>query len=89
MIWWLFFDIPISILNDFDISCIVKNVANKNSKLLKDFKEKHPDCSQSVSRFSDRYNKLIIEVFGGLGNDIRDNENKIIKNISKVITIDK
>ena len=68
---------------------VVKNVANKNSKLLKDFKEKHPDCSQSVSRFSDRYNKLIIEVFGGLGNDIRDNENKIIKNISKVITIDK
>jgi len=68
---------------------VIKKVASKNSKILKDFKEKYPDCSQSISKFADRYNKLIIEAFGGLGNDIRENENKIIKNISKVITIHK
>jgi len=68
---------------------VIKKVASKNSKILKDFKEKHPDCTQSVSRFADRYNKLIIEAFGGIGNDFRDNENKIIRNISKAVTIDK
>ena len=68
---------------------VVKKVANKNTKLLKDFKDKHPDCVKSISSFSDRYNKLTIEAYGGIGNDFRDNENKIIKNISKVITIEK
>ena len=68
---------------------VVKKVANKNTKLLKDFKDKHPDCGKSISSFSDRYNKLTIEAYGGICNDFRDNENKIIKNISKVITIEK
>jgi len=68
---------------------VIKKVASKNSKILKDFKEKHPDCGQSISKYSDRYNKLIIEAFGGLGNDVRDNENKIIRNISKAVTIGK
>ena len=68
---------------------VVKKVAAKNTKILKDFKDKHPDCVKSMSSFSDRYNKLTIEAYGGIGNDFRENENKIIKNISKAIPIEK
>ena len=31
------------------------------SKLLKEFKAKYPGCEKSDSRFSDKYDKLIIE----------------------------
>ena len=61
----------------------IKRIANKNSRLLPIFKEKYPDCIKSVSPYSDQYNKLIIEAMGGSGNEDFDNENKIIKKISK------
>ena len=64
---------------------VVKKVAHKNIMLLQKFKEAHPDCIKSASKFSDQYNKLIIE---SMDTD-KENENKIIKNISKIVTIDK
>ena len=67
----------------------IKKIANKNSRLLPIFKEKHPDCIKSISPFSDQYNKLIIEAMGGSGNEDHDNENKIIRKIAKEVTIDK
>ena len=39
----------------------IKKVASKNIMLLQKFKELHPDCGKSASRFSDQYNKIIIE----------------------------
>jgi predicted Rossmann fold nucleotide-binding protein DprA/Smf involved in DNA uptake len=67
----------------------IKKIANKNSKLLPIFKEKYPDCGKSTSKYSDQYNKLIVEAMGGSGNEDIDNENKIIKKIAKEVTIDK
>ena len=67
----------------------IKQVAHKNSKLLKDFTSKHPGCEKSDSRFSDEYNKLVVEAFGGKGNNDLEKEDKIIKNIAKEVTIDK
>jgi len=67
----------------------IKKIANKNSRLLPQFKEKYPDCNKSDSTKSDQYNKLIIEAMGGSGNEDVDNENKIIKKIAKEFTIDK
>jgi hypothetical protein len=67
----------------------IKRIANKNSRLLPVFKQKHPDCGKSESAFSDQYNKLIIEAMGGSGNEDFDNENKIIKKIAKEVTINK
>ena len=67
----------------------IKKIANKNSRLLPQFKEKYPDCNKSESTKSDQYNKLIIEAMGGSGNEDVDNENKIIKKIAKEFTIDK
>jgi hypothetical protein len=67
----------------------IKKIANKNSRLIPQFKEKYPDCNKSESKKSDQYNKLIIEAMGGSGNEDFDNENKIIKKIAKEVIIDK
>ena len=66
----------------------IKHVAHKNSKMLKEFKTKHPDCEKSESKFSDQYNKLVIEALGGKGDNDLEKEDKIIKNIAKEVTID-
>jgi len=68
---------------------VIKKIANKNSRLLPEFKEKHPDCIKSSSPYSDQYNKLIIEAMGGSGDNDLEKENKIIKNIAKNVIIDK
>jgi hypothetical protein len=68
---------------------VIKHIAHKNSKLLNDFKNKHPDCGKSDSKYSDQYNKLVIEAMGGKGDNDLEKEDKIIKNIAKEVTIDK
>ena len=67
----------------------IKKVASKNIMLLQKFKDAHPDCSKSASKFSDQYNKIIIESMGGSGDNDIEKEDRIIKNISIVTTIDK
>jgi hypothetical protein len=66
----------------------IKYVARKNARLLQEFKEKHPDCIKSESKYSDTYNKLMIEAMGGKGSDDTEQEGKIIKRLAKEITID-
>jgi hypothetical protein len=68
---------------------IIKKVAYKNEKLLPQFKEKYPGYNNSESKYSDQYSKIVIEAMGGAGNNDKEKEDKIIKNISKVITLDK
>jgi len=68
---------------------VIKEVAYKNSKMLKEYKTKHPDCDKGDSKFSDQYNKLIIEAMGGKGDNDLEKEDKIIKNIAKEVTIEK
>ena len=67
----------------------IKRVACKNQRLLPKFKEEHPDCGNYHSKFSDQYNKIVVESMGGSGNNDIEKEDKIIKNISKNVTIDK
>ena len=64
----------------------IKHIANKNAKLLSEFKAKYPDCIYSDSKKSDQYNKIILEAFGGYSENL-ENENKIIKKIAKEVTI--
>ena len=68
---------------------VIKHVTHKNSKLLKEFKIKYPGCEKSESKFSDKYDKLIIEAMGGKGDNDIEKEDKIIRNIAKTVTIDK
>jgi hypothetical protein len=67
----------------------IKQIAHKNSKLLNEFKQKHPNCEKSDSKFSDQYNKLVIEALGGRGDNDIEKEDKIIRNIAKKVTIEK
>jgi len=67
----------------------IKRVASKNQRLIPKFKEIHPDCIKAASKFSDQYNKMIIESMGGSGDNDIEKEDKIIKNISKNVIIDK
>jgi hypothetical protein len=68
---------------------IIKHATHKNSKLLKEYKAKYPGCEKSESKYSYAYDKLIVETFGGKGDDEIGKENKIIRNITKHVTIDK
>jgi hypothetical protein len=67
----------------------IKRVAFKNEKLLPKYKEEHPGCNYSDSKYSDQYSKLVIEAMGGSGNNVTEKEDKIIKKIAKEVIIDK
>ena len=71
------------------IKKVIKKVACKNQRLLPKFKELHPGCNYSESKFSDQYSKLVIEAMGGSGNNDAEKEEKIIRKIAKEVTINK
>ena len=68
---------------------VIKKVADKNARMILKYKEVHPDCGTYHSKFSDQYNKIIVEAMGGSGDNDLEKEEKIIKNISKQIGIEK
>jgi hypothetical protein len=68
---------------------VVRKVTCKNQNLIPKFKEMHPDCGKYHSKFSDQYNKIVVESMGGPGDNEYEKEEKIIKNISKQVFIDK
>jgi len=65
----------------------VNKIAHKNIKLISQFSEKYPDCKKCDSHLSDKYNKMIIEAMGGPGDNNKEKEDKIIRNITKATTI--
>jgi len=72
--------------DDKKLKKFIKTIAFKNQKLFPQFKEKYPDYNDYDSKHSDQYSKIVIE---SLNDSNAENEEKIIKNISKVTTIDK
>ena len=64
---------------------LVKYIANKNIKLLPQFRAKYPDYNNSSLKISDTYDNIVIEA---MVSD-KDKDAKIIKNISNVTTIKK
>ena len=67
---------------------VIKKVMIKNQRLLPEYKEKCPDYNKASSKVSDQYNTIIVESMGGRGDNDFEKENKIIKKITKVTTID-
>ena len=67
----------------------IKRVSHKNIKILPAYREKYPGCEFAISRFSDNYNKMIIEVMGGPGDNDTEKEDRIIQKIAKYVTINK
>ncbi len=68
---------------------MVKNVAFENQRQILKYKEIHPDCGKSTSKFSDAYNKILVECMGGPGDNDFEKEEKIISKISKCVLVDK
>lgn len=68
---------------------VIQKVTSKNYKLLPAYREKYPGCQYADSKYSDRYNKMIIEAMGGAGNNDVEKEDRIIRNISKTVVIEK
>lgn len=68
---------------------VIKRVAFKNQNLLTKFKETHPGCNFSESKYSDQYSKIVIEAMGGAGDNDAEKEDKIIHKIAKEVVIDK
>ena len=61
----------------------IKKVAVKNTMVFPQFKQKYPDYCNSDSKYSDQYSNIVIQSL----DDSRENNEKVIKNISKVTTI--
>ena len=76
-------------INKVKIHKVIKKVALKNQRMIPKFKEEHPDCGKSASKFSDQYNKIILEAMGGIGDNDKEKEERIVKNISKNVILDK
>jgi len=68
---------------------VVKKVTDKNARLILKYKEVHPDCMTYHSRYSDQYNKIIVESMGGSGDNMFEKEEKIIQQVSRNVTVDK
>jgi len=68
---------------------VIRRVANKNIRLLPQFREKYPEYKNSSSKISDKYDKMALEAMGGSGGADKEKEEKIIHNISKCVVIDK
>jgi len=66
---------------------MIRKVTVKNARMLPNFKEVHPDCIISTSRFSDQYNNIIMEAMGGSGDNDFEKEDKIIKKVSKEVIV--
>ena len=71
--------------NKTKLKKVINKVADKNIRLLPQFREKYPDYKNSSSKTSDKYDKIVIEAM----TCDHDKNEKIIKNISKEVVIDK
>lgn len=67
----------------------IKKIADKNQRLIFKYREAHPGCNYAESKYSDIYNKIVIEALGGEGDNDAEKEDKIIRNIAKEVVIDK
>jgi hypothetical protein len=64
----------------------IEDIANKNSKMIKEWKKHNPECSNSKSHKADVYSHIMIEAVCS-NNDV--NNKKIMKKLIKDVTIDK
>jgi len=68
---------------------VLRHITHKNICALPEWQKKYPDCIYSDSKRSDQYNHIVLEAMGGSGDNDDEKADKIIKKISKEVTIDK
>jgi hypothetical protein len=64
----------------------IEDIADKNSKMVKEWKIKNPECASSKSHKADIYSHIMIQAVCS-NNDV--NNNKILKKIAKEVIINK
>jgi len=66
----------------------IKCITKKNSDMLTQWSDTHPHSRNSNSPMNNTYMSLIIQAMGGKG-ELVDNENRIIRKISKTVLIER
>ena len=66
----------------------IKCITKKNSDMLTQWSDTHPQSRNSNSPMNNTYMSLILQAMGGKG-DLVDNENRIIRKISKTVLIER
>jgi len=68
----------------------IRQVANKNIKQIQTWKNLNPDCIYSDSKKNDQYNNIVMNsMSGGSYEEQQNNISQIVKNVSKIVVIDK
>ena len=68
----------------------IRDVSNKNIKQITEWTNLNPDCKKSDSRKNDQYLKIVMNSMSGGSNEEQcNNVEKIIKNITKSVIIEK
>ena len=74
--------------NKEKIKKTIRNIENKNLKMLPQWQEDNPDCMNMESKKSEEFMELSINALGG-NEDKELSEKKIMKNILKEVVLDK
>ena len=72
--------------NNHKVLKAIEDIADKNRKMVPEWKKKNPECASSKSHKADVYSHIMIQAVCS-NNDT--NNNKILKKIAKEVTIDK
>jgi len=68
----------------------IKQVANKNIKQITEWTSLNPDCKHSDSKKNNQYLNIVMNSMSGGSNEEQvSNISQIVKNVAKVVTIDK
>jgi len=72
------------------IKSAIKRVAFKNIRQINDWVKENPDCKDTSTKQFDKYNKIVMNsMSGGTEQEQNDNIEKIVKNVTKAVAIDK
>jgi len=72
------------------IKSAIKRVAFKNIKQINDWVKENPECKDPRTKKYDKYNKIVMNAMSGATEQEQiDNIDKIVKNVTKAVTIDK
>ena len=72
------------------IKSAIKRVAFKNIKQINEWIKENPECKDPRTKKYDKYNKIVMNSMSGTTvEEQKDNIEKIVKNVTKAVTIDK
>ena len=68
----------------------IKKVAFKNIKQINEWVKENPDCKDPRTKKFDKYNKIVMNSMSGVTEEEQhDNIDKIVRNVTKAVVIDK